>query len=156
MYKQLPLYERVALGLDDDQRILFPEHYTQDVYDKICGVAYLVRGRHENSPLDWVWETGLQRLVSAGEVEILKKVYIVRIRLPWNEVPHEWMLSKEEFLSQYEDLEVLDMFFLVSCADGTKKMAKYADILEDPSLKILEQKYLVTWKSGGPDIGEQL
>ena len=148
--KKSSFWEKLVVGLDDDERIIFPEMYEKSrrLYDKLIGVAYLVRSKENpEAGLDWVWQNSLSRI--KNEVDVLAKQYVVRIRLPWNEVRTEWLCSQEELDEHREDYEVIDVYLKVRLKDDPNSLP-IMDPLEFESNRdkydVVEARYLVAWK----------
>lgn len=141
------------VGLDKDQRIVFPEIYldNKDMYDKICGIAYLI---YSDDGLDWVWEAGLERVRNAG-AEVLTKVYVVRIRLPWNAAEGDWWVDHEELNSNREEYEILEVQIR-----ATPKNKPYEVKIMEPlefemnreEYIVVDAKYLVCWRAEPDDV----
>lgn len=135
--------------LDDDERLVFPEMYLENrhLYDKIRGVVYLIRDRkYPSSGLEWVSELGLGKVMKNHDVDLLTKQLVVRLRLPWNRVRGEWLISQEELDTDREYYEVLDTFLRVRHKDSPKEIP-LLDVLEFEAnrddYEILEVQYLV-------------
>ena len=150
--QRLTLLEKVVIGLDSDERLIFPHLYLDNkrMYDQISGVAYLIKEDHPDAELDWVWESGLERLRNNGcGINVLAKVLIVRIRLPWNSVRYEWLCSQQELDDSREDFCVIDIFIKARDKENPSKV-----ILADPlefeknrdRFEVVEVRYLVAWK----------
>lgn len=145
------LYARLSEGLDDDERIVFPEMYydNQKLYDQIKGVAYLVRGTGPDGKLDWVWSSGLGRLLDRQDVTVISKLFVVRLRLPWNKVEYEWLASQQELDENGQDYRIKDVF--VQAVDKTDPDAepKWMDpVLFESNrdrFEVVQVRYLVSW-----------
>ena len=147
------LWAKLTLGINEDERIVYPEMYIANprLYDKIVGIAYIVKERdNPNAELDWVWEHALERVFKNKDVEILAKQLIVRIRLPWNEVNFEWTVGKAELDENRDDYTVIDVFLKIrekGCPDSVQIVT---DPLEFESNRhkydVVETRYLVCWK----------
>lgn len=151
--KATDLWNRLMVGLDDDQMIVFPEIYlnNRDLYDKICGIAYLIT---TDSGLDWVWEKGLERALNNGAT-LEDKVYIVRVRLPWNEPEGEWWVSREELDANYEELEVLEVRIRAVPKDKPHKIKRLEPLefeLNRDHWTVIDAQYLVYWRTEPDEI----
>lgn len=141
------LWDKLVVGLDDDQRIVFPQIYldNKNLYDQICGIAYLIG---TPTGLDWVWQNGLDR-VRESDADILEKMLIVRLRLPWNQTREEWLCDQEELNAHREEYEVLEMYIRATPKNDPSNI-KTLDPLEfemDRDIyTVLEAKYFVCWK----------
>lgn len=137
----------LMVGLDDDQSIVTPEIYENKkyLYDKICGVGYLLK---VEDGLDWVWEQGLERAIESG-AQLLEKVYVVRVRLPWNVTEGEWWIDQEELNENRDEYEILEIQIR-----GTPKNKPHEDKLLDKkefemnreAWIVKSVRYLVCWK----------
>lgn len=151
------LWEKLMVGLDEDQRIVFPKMYldNKNLYDKICGIGYLIK---TPQGLDWVWENGIDRIREMDDCEILKKVLIVRLRLPWNRVRDEWLTSQEELNTHRKEykaglcgstLEILDVYVRGAPKNDPTNVRMLEPIefeANRDAYNILETKYYVCWK----------
>lgn len=152
------LWNRLVVGLDDDERIVFPQMYLDNklLYDKISGIAYLINGPEG---LDWVWQNGLDRALSKG-YEIVDKVLVVRIRLPWKETREEWLCDEEELTDHFEEYEVLDVFVHAIPVDRSWEKPSIIKPLEFQTnrdkYKVVDIKYLVCWKFKPEEIQDLL
>ncbi len=147
------LWDKLVVGLDDDERVVFPQMYRDNtsLYDKIVGIAYLVRAKdYPDDGLDWVWEGSLGKVNERLELDVLGKVYIVRLRLPWNSVRHEWLCNQQELDDHREEVEVLGVYLRVRRKDNPT-IIPIIDPLEFESnrdkYEVIEARYLVAWKS---------
>jgi hypothetical protein len=153
----LNLWDELHSYLDDDERIVFPEMYLEnrEIYDSIRDVVYLVKGRNgepsadNRFPLDWVPEHYLPRLLKEQDVDILSKHLIVRLRLPWEKVSHEWLISQEELDENREYYDIIDIFLRVKHKDMDSTTFVF-DRLEfeqnRDNYEIIDAKYLVSLK----------
>lgn len=142
------LWERLMVGLDEDQRLVFPKMYldNKNIYDKICGIAYLI-GTPEG--LDWVWENGLDRIREMGNCEILEKVLVVRIRLPWNRVRDEWLCDQDELNAHREEYEVLEVFIRGAPKNDPTNITTIETLefeMNRNLYTVLDVRYYVCWK----------
>lgn len=144
-------------GLDGDERVIFPEMYTENrrMYDKICGIAYLVKDRdHPEGGVDWVWEKSMSRVMKRGRIEVLAKLLVVRLRMrvPWypDDTETEFLVSKDELDEHREEYQVLDVYLRIAEKDNPDAPA-IVDPLEfeinRDRYEVLETRYLVTWKA---------
>ena len=147
------LWAKLTLGIDEDERIVYPEMYIANprLYDKIVGVAYLVKERgNPDAELDWVWEHTLERVLKSKDVEVFAKQLIVRIRLPWNEVNFEWTVGEVELDENRDDYTVIDVFLKIQEKGNPDSVQIMIDPLEFESnrdkYEVVETRYLVCWK----------
>lgn len=145
-------WNRLTDYLEDDERLVYPKMYLENrkMYDKICGVVYLIKSRSNMTDgIDWVWENKLHEIINDPDIMILAKQLVVRIRLPWNEVNFEWTIGQEELNARHQDYEVIDVFLRVQ-----DKLTRKEIVMIDPlemdinpdKYEILEIRYLVAWK----------
>jgi hypothetical protein len=145
--KNKDFWDRLMVGLDDDERIVSPEIYldNKDLYDKICGIAYLIG---TPNGIDWVWERGLNRARQNGWT-ILKKVLIVRVRLPWNEPYNEWWIDHEELNAHRNEYEILEVQIRATPKDSPHEI-KIMEPLEfemnRENYVVVDAKYMVRWR----------
>ena len=135
--------------LDDDERLVWPDMYLKNrhLYDDVRGVVYLIRDRKfPDSGLEWVSEWGLGRALKNDDIDLLAKQLVVRLRLPWNKVQQEWLISQEELNEDREYYEVLDTFLRVRHKDSTKEIPLF-DTLDFEThrddYEVMEVRYLV-------------
>jgi hypothetical protein len=147
------LWEKLQAELDEDERIVYPEMYIKNpkLYDKIVGIAYLVKERNNpEAELTWVWERTLERVLKSEDIEVVAKQLIVRIRLPWNQVNFEWTVSQAELEEHIDDYDVIDVFLKIRRKDSPDDVQFVTDPLEFESNRdqydIVEVRYLVCWK----------
>ena len=157
------LWPKLTLGIDEDERIVYPEMYIANprLYDKIIGVAYLVRERgNPKAELDWVWERNLERVSKDGNVEVLVKQLIVRLRLPWNEVNFEWFVGEVELDENKDDYTVIDVLLKIQEKGRPDSVQIMTDSLEFESnrdrYEVVETRYLVCWKTSDKEEQELL
>lgn len=148
------VWSDISRTLDDDERMIWPDMYEENrlLYDKICDAVYLIRvTKNLNSTIDWVREHNINKVLSDrdNKVEVLARLLIVRLRLPWNRLEREWTISKEELYSHREDFDVIDVMLKVRKKEYPEKV-----LLVDPidfemnrdKYVILEARYLVSWR----------
>lgn len=144
-------YNKLMSYLEEDERIVWPEMYLKhrDLYDKICGIAYLVRYKDDpERNIEWVWENQIGKVMERAPIDILEKQLVVRVRLPWNEVDTEWLCSQYELDKIRDDVDILQVFLRVY-----DKVDKIERPVIDPleyhldmdRYERLEARYLVTW-----------
>ena len=147
------VWERLTLSLNSDELMVPPETYMSNrkLFDRIQGVAYLYKdGRHEDAPLEWNYAAEVDALMGKGiPIIVLKKVLIVRIRLPWNRTREEWWVSHEEWDADRNRLEIIDIWLRVRRIDEESRIymctaAEYE--FERENLEVIESRYLVCWK----------
>ena len=152
------LWDKLVVGLDEDERIVFPQMYLdhKNLYDKICGIGYLIG---TPNGLDWVWQNGLDRVQENSDCEVLRKVFIVRLRLPWNQTRDEWLIDQDELNAHREEYEVLEVY-IRAAPKNDSTIVKMLDPLEfemdRDAYTILEAKYFVCWKQEPEDIKQLL
>lgn len=148
------VWDRLQAGLDTDERIIFPWMYKEnrDLYDKILGVAYLVRERHPDAQMDWVWESSLDKVIAryaehGRQLDILAKQFVVRVRLPWNRVNYEFLVTQEELNENRADYRVLEVFLR-----ARNKFTGSVDLIKPfeyeqfrDEWEMVEARYLVEW-----------
>lgn len=148
----MTLFDQISIGLDADERVIFADMYedSKRLYDKIIDEAWLARSRN-GGPIDWVSKNKLDGVVDrVGPVDILGEAYIVRVRLPWNQVRYEWTCSAEQLADRREDYEVIEVIahvhetghpenvYLIDPTELEANRDKYT---------IVELRYLVRWKT---------
>lgn len=146
------LYKRVTAGLDSDERVIFPHTWkaNRELYDRFIGRAYLVKQRnHPDAEIDWVWERNLESVMRRVDLELITQVYIVRVRLPWNEVRDEWLVDVHELRELGAGIEVIDTYIQAINLDTGKlcRPAKLEFEEHREKYKVVEVLYLVGWKS---------
>lgn len=148
------LWRAIECGLDDDQQLVLPRTYEEhrELYDRIDDVAYLVRGTSPDARIDFV-EAGLKldRLREQHpEIEILEKVYVVRVRLPWNRVEHEWLEDGAVVNANRDDYEILEVYLLVQdIQTGEQELINPLKYQENyQNYEVLTSRYLVSWSKG--------
>ena len=156
------LWDKLTAELDEDERIVYPEMYIKNprLYDRINGIAYLVKDRNDpKAELTWVWEGTLERVTKSVDVEIIAKQLIVRIRLPWNEVNFEWMISQVELDEHRDDYTVIDVFLKIRDKERPNDVQIVVDPLDFESnrsrYEVVEVRYLVCWKPS-PGVEQRL
>jgi hypothetical protein len=127
----------------------------RQLYDSIRGIAYLVQSvTCPEKGINWIWETAPKRFEAPPDLEMLAKLYVVRLRLPWGDLRNEWLISKEELHAHSDDFQVIDVFLRVRAKDSNTEMA-LIDPLEFETnrdkYEVLEARYLVAWKSSLED-----
>lgn len=147
------VYDRLTKYLGPDERLILPETYVDNtlMYDKICGVVYLVKGLHEDAPLEWVWENNLGKVMDRRPARVMLKALIVRVRLPWNEVEWEWLTSEQELLENFEDYEVLDVMLTgidhKNPGKGEHFLNRGVYEANTERFEITKREFLVSWKT---------
>jgi hypothetical protein len=139
-----------------------PEDYRDNwmLYDQVCGTGWLIKDENAADPdnVDFAWDSDLRRMNKNGhdmdKITILDRVMVVRVRLPWNEVNTEWLISDAEMEEFEEDLEILEVYIR---ARRKNKPSSKAMLMISPKdrrayeaapneYEITEKKYLVTFK----------
>ncbi len=146
------MLDELNKSLNDDERLVFPEMYLENrqLYDDVRDVVYLIKERnHPESPLDWASESTLGGALKNYDIDLLAKLLIVRLRLPWNKIRNEWLISQKELNENREYYEVLDIFLKVRRKDNPNEVPLF-DVLEfetnRDNYEIVEAQYLVVLK----------
>lgn len=149
-------WDRFNLGLDDDQRIIYPEMYKKNrsLYADVCGVVYLVRSRsYPDHGVMWVNSNSLDRLLDRDrdyeDVEILDRLLLVRLRLPWTRSRFEWSMSQSELDDFRDDVEITEIYLKVRRkSDGVvKTIVNKLDFERNrDQYEVLEKRYIIIWK----------
>lgn len=149
-------WNKFILGLDDDERLIYPEMYkkARDLYADIRGIVYIVRSRsHPEHGIFWVTSGTLDRLLKKDkgidDVEILSRMLMVNLRLPWNKKVFEWSMDEHTLNEMRDDVEIAEVILKVRRkSDGV--IIKIVDKLDFESnredYEVLEKRYIVTWK----------
>ena len=148
--------------LDPDERLIMPEDYRANwmMYDQVCGTGWLIKDENAADPedIDFAWDSDLRRMDKNGhdmsKVTVLDKVMVVRVRLPWNLVDTEWLISDDEMAEFEEDLEILEVYIRARRKDrpGSKPTlmrspkARRAYEAAPGDYDVIETRYLVTFK----------
>ena len=148
------LWDKLVVGLDEDERIVFPQMYLdhKNLYDKICGIGYLIG---TPNGLDWVWQNGLDRVQENSDCEVLRKVFIVRLRLPWNQTRDEWLIDQDELNAHREEYELLEVYIRAAPKNDPTDIKTLAPLefeMDRDAYIVLEAKYYVCWKQEPEDI----
>lgn len=147
------VWERLMLGLGPNELMVLPEIYMKNrkLFDRIQGVAYLYKDdRYDNPPLEWNYAAEVDNFMEKGiPIIVLKKVLVVRIRLPWNRTREEWWVSHEEWDAKRNDWEIIDIWLRVRRIDEESRIfmctaAEYE--IDRDNLEVIESRYLVCWK----------
>ena len=163
---ELGEWEKLAATLDDDMRLIYPKMYldNEQLFDKILGIGYLIKDlNHPEGGLDWISEGKLNRILqNYPHVAILSKLLIVRLRLPWNDVNTEWLVSEQELSENRDDYEILDVFLRIRRIGINEKVrwlkAEDKQYFEEhrDEFEIVEKRYSVRWKWSEKDITDLL
>jgi len=148
--------------LDPDERLIMPEDYRDNwmMYDQVCGTGWLIKDENAADPdaIDFAWDSDLRRMDKCGhdmdKIAVIDKVMVVRVRLPWNRVDGECLISDAEMVEFEEDLEILEVYIRARRKDKPNSKAK---LMISPKSRrayeaapdeydIVEMKYLVTFK----------
>ena len=159
-------WEKLAETLDDDLRLIYPEMYlgNEHLFDKIVGIGYLIKDlNHPDGGLDWVNGSYLNKLLlKYPHIAVLSKLLIVRLRLPWNNVNTEWLMSEQELNENRGDYEVLEVFLRIR-RTSTNEKAKWLRVEDKQYFEehreefdIVEKRYSVRWKWSEKDITDLL
>lgn len=147
------VWEKLTLSLNEDELMVLPQVYMRHrlLFDRIQGVAYLFKdSRYTDPPLEWAYSQEVDTLLGKGiPIVILKKILIVRIRLPWNRTREEWWVSHEEWDKNRDHLEIIDIWLKVRRIDEESRVymctaAEYE--FDRDNLEVIESRYLVCWK----------
>ena len=156
------MWDELNSYLDTDERLVWPDMYLENrnIYDGVRDVVYLIKQRnHPEARLQWVTELALPKALKDGDFDMLAKQLIVRIRLPWNKVKHEWLCDQEELDSNREYYDILDIFLKVRRKDNPEEAPMF-DMLEFERnrdlYEIVEARYLVTLKFSAETQGRLL
>ena len=140
-------------NLDEDERLVFPEMYisNRQLYDSIRDVVYVVRDRDDpEGGYCWVKESSLGRILKNLDVDLLGKMLIVRLRLPWVDlIPTDWLISQEELDEHREYYDVLDVFLRVKHKEVDSIMTVFDKIEFEQNrnnYEVIEAQYLVSLK----------
>lgn len=164
------LYEAVKAGLEEDEVLLMVENYVDNwmLYDQINDIGYLVRDYNDSSEgrLDFVWRRNLEKWVEERDtrfVQILDKVIVARVRLPWNKVDTEWIVSEAQLEEYRDDVEILEIYLRArrrNEPEGSERLildheARRMYEANPDDYIVTEKKYLVAWKIS-PETRERL
>ena len=158
-------WEKLAVTLDDDLRLIYPEMYLENarLFDKIVGVGYLIKDlNHSEGGLDWIPESRLNKvLLENPSIAVLSKLVIVRLRLPWNDVNTEWLVGEYELNEHREEYEVLEVFLRIRKAGDEKifwLMPEKRQYFEEhrEEFEVVEKRYSVRWRWSEEDIEDLL
>jgi hypothetical protein len=157
--------------LEPDERLIMPEDYVENwtMYDQVCGAGWFIKDENAADPeqIDFVWESDLRRMEKNGDdmdkVTVIDKVMVVRLKLPWNAVDTEWLVSEEAFKENGEDWEILEIFLRARRKDQPEAKPRLLLSPKDrrayeaapDEYEVTEKRYLVAWKMS-PETREQL
>ena len=148
----ISIWDELNQYIDDDERLVWPEMYLENrhLYDSIRRVVYIVKQRNvPNARAEWVKELDLPHILKNYDVDVVAKQLIVRLRLPWNKVKKEWLCDQEEFESNREYYDVLDIFLKVRRKDNPDEMPTFGDLEFERNrddYDIVDVRYLVSLK----------
>jgi hypothetical protein len=159
-------WHKLNSTIDDDLRLIYPDMYLENakLFDKIMAVGYLIHDlSHPESGLDWVVESKLNKiLLENPNIAVISKLLVVRLRLPWNEVDTEWLVSEVEFNEHRDEYEVLEVFLKIRRKNTNEKAKwlkseerQYFDEHRDEFI-IVEKRYSVRWKWSEEEIANLL
>jgi hypothetical protein len=148
-------WSNFALTLDDDERLIWPHMYlpNRHLYDDIRGVAYIVQNQNfPDSQWEWVYAHKLDQLLceeDACAIEVIAKMLVVRLRLPWNKMIFERFMSEAELNKWREHVDVIDIQLRVW--DKEQLQERYLFDMSDfhqnrDRYIVRERKYLTIWK----------
>jgi len=146
----------MSLGLDLDERLVWPDMYlaNRNLYDEIRGVAYIIRNtNYPDSQWQWIYSHKLSRLLESDEacaIEIIARQFVCRIRLPWNEMRFERLMSEEDYNEWRDVLDVIGLQLLVW--DKEKMRERYIFDMSEfhrnrDRFIVRQRRYLVVWKA---------
>lgn len=159
---KMDVWSRMLVDLDDDERLIWPRMYFQNrqLYAEVCDVVYIVRSRKYPENGITLAEGGApKRYHKSDDLEMVAKMFVVRLRLPWGDLNHEWMIDQEELHAHREDFNIIEVFLRVR-----KKHDHTKVILVEPlefesnrdKYEVLEVRYLVAWKTSLEKTAHQL
>lgn len=139
------------------------------MFDRVTDIGYLVRDLNDDShgtKLDFVWRRNLNSWVAERDerfVEVVDKLIVARVRLPWNEVDTEWIAGEDEYREYVDDWEILEVYIKAHLKGEPEETARYLLSPEDKRAfeahpddwEVLDRKYLAAFKIS-PETREQL
>ena len=151
------VYDAASRWLEPEEMMMLPETYVDNnrMFDRVCGVAYIIRDKRDPQNIDWMFSSRLTKtLQNHPDIEIVEKVIIARLRLPWNEVETEWTASEEDLEEWRDDWEILETYLWAIHKDDPDKVERLlispedkADYEQNPDhYTITRKKYQVAWK----------
>lgn len=145
------VWERLHYHLDGDERLVFPEMYLENrnVYDGIKGVVYLVRDRKGPEDIEWISESQIGKVLKNYDVDLIGKLLVVTVRLPWSEGKFEWTVSQKELNENREWYDVLDIYLTVKHKDmdtNTFVFDKVEFESNRDNYEVIDVRYLVALK----------
>lgn len=165
MENPMGVWNRLSASLDDDMMLVYPEMFieNQELFDDIVDSGYLVKDLdHPEGQLDWVTERQLYKLLSQGRsLAVISKLLVARLRLPWYQVKHEWLCSRQELEAHGDEYEVLEVYIWAKHKSWGKPHfigfaeRQHFDEHRD-EYQITDIKYNVRWKFTNDDIQEIL
>ena len=151
--ESLSIFEMATIGLDWDERLVTRKMYLKNrkMYDQINSVAYLIRGNdHPNYALECVTDSQLEGMQARGDNNfdvMLSDLFIVRLRLPWNETRYEWFISQQELDENRKDYKFIDIILRVRDKNGVVTIADPLKFEKNrDEYEVLEARYLVCWR----------
>ena len=159
-------WEKIVMTLDDDLRLIYPAMYleSQHLFDKIMGIGYLVQDLSDpDKGLDWVKEYQLNKLLKKNpKIAVLQKLLVVRLRLPWNEVETEWLVTEAYLKENPDEYEILETRLKIR-RKGSNDEPKWLrdedrQYFEENRLdfEIVEKRYSVRWKWSAEEMSKLL
>ena len=151
------IWSQVTEHLDEDERLVWPRMYFENrkLYDQIRSVVYIIRYVHPTTGevyFDWVKSNFYRQ-----DDEIIARVLLVRLALPWNKTHFMDTITQEELEEFRDSYDVLDVFVRVlDKTDGTPftfvsllKFQANRDLYE-----VVETRFLVSLRYSNKAIKE--
>ncbi|MCK5602214.1 hypothetical protein KAR91_10105 [Candidatus Pacearchaeota archaeon] len=155
------IWAQVTEHLDDDERLVWPRMYFENrkLYDQVRAVVYIIRYAHPTTGeiyYDWVKPDSSK--LDDGD-EIIARVLLVRLALPWNTAHFMDTITQEELEEFRGEYDVLDVFVrVVDKTTGTPftfvsllKFQANRDLYE-----VVETRFLVSLKYSNEAIKEYM
>ena len=149
---RIGVWDKMHEDLPEDYVLVTPQVYIDNrhIYDMVWAHVFIIQDADSGGDLEWCWEGRYpQILKERPDIKILSKGLVVRVRLPWNSIESEWLMSSEE-LSENSDLYiVLDTYVTAVYKGDPNTEARYVSKatleMDRDSYEIVEIRYLVTW-----------
>ena len=145
------VWSRLAATLDEDERLVWPGMFLQNrqLYDSVRKVVYIVKDvENPDSQLEWVTNSTLERMMLEEEnwkFVVLDIMLIVRIRLPWNRLEQEWLVTREDLEYFPDDFTIIETLISARKKDEPEKVIfnklDFEEHRED--YEVLDVRYLV-------------
>ena len=153
------IWAQVTAHLEDDERLVWPRMYFENrpLYDQVRSVVYIVRYVHPKSGevyFDWVKSKHTQ-----PKDDIIARVLLVRLALPWNTAHFMDTITQEELEEFRDSYDVLDVFVRVKDkTTGTPFM--FVSLLKFQAnrdlYEVVETRFLVSLKYSNEAIKEYM